>query len=401
MRDAESLPADYNAALLLPTGDMFYGYGIGKPGLGLGEICFHTAMTGYQEILTDPSYAGQIITFTFPHIGNVGCNPEDVEARRPFAAGLILREGITGPSNWRQQQSLGTWLTEHGLTGICGIDTRALTRRVRLDGACNVAIIFRDEDSEFADQVGEAKDRLAKLPSLEGMELAKGVTCDQPYEWKKRRWEWGNEYSDTPESPSPEARFHVVVVDYGCKHNILRSLASLNCRVTAVPATTGAEAILKLKPDGVLLSNGPGDPAATGEYAVPVIKALIRADIPLFGICLGHQLLGLALGAKTEKMHQGHHGANHPIQCQADKQVEITSQNHGFVVSHANLPAKLEVTHLSLFDGTIAGMRVTDKPIVGIQYHPESSPGPHDSRHLFEQFVETMNQSKAGRGAHA
>lgn len=399
MRDAKSLPADYSAALLLPTGDLFYGYGVGKPGTVFGEICFHTAMTGYQEILTDPSYAGQIVTFTFPHIGNVGCNPEDIEAQKPSVAGLILREEITEPSNWRQRQSLTQWLDEKELTGICGIDTRALTRKVRLEGACNVAIIAGVSGPAFETQLEEARQKLKKWPSLEGMELAKSVSCQTPYEWSQPRWQWPKGFGQTQTASAD--RLHVVAIDYGCKYNILRSLASLGCKITVVPAASGAEDILKLKPDGVLLTNGPGDPAATGEYAVPVIKALIRANMPLFGICLGHQLLGLALGAKTEKMHQGHHGANHPIQRHPDKQVEITSQNHGFVVSHANLPAKLEVTHLSLFDGTIAGITVKDKPFFGVQYHPESSPGPHDSRYLFEQFVETMNQSKAGGGAHA
>lgn len=385
MSDTTILPAPYSAALVLSSGDILFGYGIGSKGETLGEICFNTSMTGYQEILTDPSYAGQIITFTFPHIGNVGCNKQDVESRSAYAKGLIIREAITAPSNFRSQLHLNDWLVEHHITGISGIDTRALTRCIRLKGAQNVAIAYPKDTKKFS--IDDVKAQLSGWPSLEGRELAQKVSTDKSYEWSQTRWSLEKGYEQMSHS-----RYHVIAIDYGHKYNILRSLASRNCKVTIVPANTSADAILALKPDGIFLSNGPGDPAATGEYALPVIRKLVDSGTPIFGICLGHQLLALAMGAHTEKMHQGHRGANHPIKKSADGTVEITSQNHGFVVCHHNLPATLEVTHVSLFDGTIAGIRVKDKPAFGVQYHPESSPGPHDSQYLFDEFVQLMEQ---------
>lgn len=383
MRHSSAIPAPYTAALVLSDGAVFYGYGTGKHGITSGEVCFNTGLTGYQEVLTDPSYAGQIITFTFPHIGNVGINKEDNESQTPAVRGLITREKITSPSNFRSEFSLDGWLEENDLTGICGIDTRALTCRIRTAGAQNVAIVFPEEGKEPDIETIQAE--LKNMPSLEGMELAKTVTCRESYEWEETRWSLDEGFGKLEK---PE--FHVVAIDYGEKLNILRSLASHGCKVTVVPATTCTDDILSLSPDGVFLSNGPGDPAATGEYAIPIIQALIDAGVPIFGICLGHQLLALTLGAKTEKMHQGHRGANHPVKRVSDSMIEITSQNHGFVVMHGSVPNDATVTHLSLFDGTIEGLEMDDKPVFSVQYHPESSPGPHDSRYLFEKFVTNM-----------
>lgn len=386
VRVKNALPS-LNAALMLADGTVFSGAGFGAPGIAYGEICFNTAMTGYQEVLTDPSYKGQIITFTFPHIGNVGCNGEDIEsADKPVlgASGLIIRESITEPSNFRAQQHLNTWLIARGITGISGIDTRALTRAIRKKGAQNVAIIS-GQSVVSSQQLEEAKKKLAAYPSLKGMDLAKPASTKKPYEWTEPRW------SLTANGPRPAANYHVVAVDYGIKLNILRCLASLGCRVTVVPAETPAHDILALKPNGVFLSNGPGDPAATGEYALPIIKALMDSGLPIFGICLGHQLLGIAMGGKTEKMHQGHRGANHPVKDLKTGKVEITSQNHGFVVSE-QLPGDVEVTHRSLFDGTIQGLAHKTKPIFCVQGHPEASPGPHDSLYLFERFVKMMKE---------
>ncbi|MCI5050673.1 MAG: glutamine-hydrolyzing carbamoyl-phosphate synthase small subunit [Rickettsiales bacterium] len=385
MQHTHAIPTPYTAALVLADGSVFYGYGIGAHGETTGEVCFNTGMTGYQEVLTDPSYAGQIITFTFPHIGNVGTNPDDRESLTPAVRGLIVREKITSPSNFRNQFDLESWLKEKELTGICGIDTRRLTRLIRKNGAQNVSILYPEEGKDV--DINEEIERLKPLPSLAGMELAKEVSCQESYEWKSTRWSLEDGYGEVA-----ELAFHVVAIDYGEKLNILRSLASYGCKVTIVPSTTPADQILALKPDGVFLSNGPGDPAATGEYAIPVLKALIAENLPIFGICLGHQLLALALGAKTEKMHQGHRGANHPVKRVVDNTVEITSQNHGFVVSHGSLPDKVNVTHLSLFDGTIEGLEVEDKPVFSVQYHPESSPGPHDSLYLFQKFVDLMRE---------
>jgi carbamoyl-phosphate synthase small subunit len=380
------LPTLTRAALLLADGTVFQGFSVGSPDTALGEICFNTAMTGYQEVLTDPSYAGQIITFTFPHIGNVGCNTQDIESLdNPVkgASGLVLREAITAPSNFRAQMHLDDWLKARGVSGICGVDTRALTVHIRKHGAQNCAIVS-GKGQVTRGMLEEARKQLAVHPSLAGLELAKNVSTQKQYEWTEPRWL-------LTANPLPLATtYHVVAVDYGEKLNILRSLASLGCRITVVPAQTSAEAILALKPNGVFLSNGPGDPEATGVYAIPVIQALVASGLPVFGICLGHQLLGLACGGKTEKMHQGHRGANHPIKNHTTGKVEITSQNHGFTVNAASLPPEVEVTHTSLFDGTVAGLKLKGKPVFCVQYHPESSPGPHDSLYLFEQFVQMM-----------
>ncbi len=384
-----------NAALILADGTVFSGYGIGREGASAGEICFNTAMTGYQEILTDPSYAGQVITFTFPHIGNVGANDEDVESERSFVAGCILREAITEASNFRAAARLDAWLDTHGITGITGVDTRALTRHIRRHGAQNCAVAFSRQPSVTRDQLlKQAKLALDAAPDMNGLELAAHVTRKDQGMWNKQRWELGEGYLTLNAESSSLNAPHVVAIDYGVKMNILRSLASAGCRITIVPAQTPAKDILALQPDGVFLSNGPGDPAATARYAVPEIQALVAADIPLLGICLGHQMLGIALGAKTEKMTQGHRGANHPVQDLETKKVEITSQNHGFCISDTNLPDTLLVTHRSLFDRTVQGIRHKTKPIFSVQGHPEASPGPHDSFYLFERFVDAMNQHK-------
>jgi len=383
-----SLPSSLNAALLLADGTIFWGTGIGANGAVTGEICFNTAMTGYQEVLTDPSYEGQIITFTFPHIGNVGCNAEDIESEglpMKGASGLIVREPITSPSNFRALEHFNDWLMKRGVTGICGVDTRALTRHIRKNGAQNALIAFFAHAPLQSSDLEVLREQLAAVPDLKGMELAKKVTTGNAYEWQTGRWKLGEGYSAIAR---PD--YHVVAVDYGEKLNILRSLASLGCKITVVSAETSAEDILALKPNGVFLSNGPGDPAATGIYAIPIIQKLVNSNMPVFGICLGHQLLGLACGGKTEKMHQGHRGANHPIKNLETGKVEITSQNHGFVVSESSLPDNVVVTHKSLFDGTVAGLRFKDKPVFSVQYHPESSPGPHDSLYLFQQFVALM-----------
>lgn len=378
---AATLVTPPNAALVLADGTVFSGYGIGAEGATAGELCFNTAMTGYQEILTDPSYMGQVICFTFPHIGNVGCNEEDIESRAPLASGLILREAITEPSNFRAASHLDAWLKEHKLTGITGIDTRALTRHIRTNGAQNCAIAFAGDAS-----VKKAKEALEQAPDMNGLELAAHATTKENHPWAQKRWQLGEGYSDIASSSLP----HVVAIDYGVKSNILRSLASSGCRLTVVPATATAEEILALKPDGVFLSNGPGDPAATGHYAVPVIKKLVDSGVPLFGICLGHQMLGIALGARTEKMKQGHRGANHPVKDIQTGKVEITSQNHGFAISDMGLPSDIEVTHRSLFDGTIQGIRHKTKPVFSVQGHPEASPGPHDSQYLFTRFLDLI-----------
>ncbi len=372
-------PPGSTAVLVLDDGTALYGQGIGAAGETVGEVCFNTSMTGYQEILTDPSYAGQIITFTFPHIGNVGANGEDIETTTPAARGLVLRTEITEPSNWRAARDLDDWLKTQALIGISGLDTRALTRRIRDGGAPNGALAHAP-DGRFDLDALAAKAR--DWPGLEGMDLARAVSCTQSYQWAETTWKFGRGYG---EQAAPGR--HVVAVDYGVKRNILRCLAAAGCRVTVVPATASAADILAHAPDGVFLSNGPGDPAATGEYAVPAIRGVIEAGVPLFGICLGFQMLALALGAKSEKMHMGHRGANQPVRDLATGKVEITSQNHGFVVRAGSLPAGVEATHMSLFDGSLEGLRVTDRPVFGVQYHPEASPGPQDSHYLFERFV--------------
>lgn len=412
-----------NAVLLLADGTVFFGHGIGAPGATSGELCFNTAMTGYQEILTDPSYTGQIVTFTAPHIGNVGCNAEDNESQdsgfriqdleKPHASlnpdpergrerrsqsrilttacGLILREAITAPSNYRATEPLNDWLVRRGVTGISGVDTRALTLHLRENGAQNGAIVFEVSGLGVVppskeELLKKALRALAQAPDMDGLELAAHVTTPERYEWTQARWE---EAGDRPlATPS------IVAIDYGIKHNILRSLVSAGCHVKVLPATATAEEVLALNPDGVFLSNGPGDPAATAHYALPTIKKILASNKPMFGICLGHQLLGLALGARTEKMPQGHRGANHPVKDLTTGKVEITSQNHGFAISDTGLPASVEVTHRSLFDGTVQGIRSLEYPAFSVQGHPEASPGPQDSQYLFARFIEMVASAK-------
>jgi carbamoyl-phosphate synthase small subunit len=385
-----SPPSDkavHTGVLVLADGTVFRGRGIGAVGDSVGEVCFNTSMTGYQEILTDPSYAGQIITFTFPHIGNTGTNPEDIETATPAARGLILRADITDPSNWRSTQHLDGWLKSQNLIGLSGVDTRRLTRRIRDLGAPN-GVVAHAPDGNFDLDALAAKAK--GWPGLEGMDLAKDVSCRQTYGWDEAAWSIGGGYAT-----QTDPKFHVVAIDYGAKRNILRCLAAAGCKVTVVPATATAEEVLRHKPDGVFLSNGPGDPAATGIYAVPTIQSLIASGLPIFGICLGHQMLSLALGAKTTKMPLGHRGANHPVKDLASGRVEITSQNHGFVVLPETLPADAEVTHVSLFDGSNEGIRLTGKPVFSVQYHPEASPGPQDSHYLFNRFVGFMTDKAA------
>ncbi|WP_375592990.1 glutamine-hydrolyzing carbamoyl-phosphate synthase small subunit [Algihabitans albus] len=387
VRDDVTPPSGATAALVLADGTVFWGRGLGADGTTEGEVCFNTSMTGYQEILTDPSYAGQIITFTFPHVGNVGANAEDIETMTPAARGLVLRADITEHSNWRAVQHLNTWLKSHGLVGLAGVDTRQVTHRIR-DGGPPSGVIAHAPDGRF--DLPALRKQAGAWPGLAGMDLAKTVTCAQTYVWDETRWRLGEGYG---RQKAP--RHRVVAVDYGAKRNILRCLAELGCHVTVVPATATAEDILMHEPDGVFLSNGPGDPAATGAYAVPTLQRLLAdRKLPIFGICLGHQLLSLALGAKTEKMHQGHRGANHPVKDLASGRVEITSQNHGFVVQEETLPDFLEPTHVSLFDGSNEGIRVKDRPVFSVQYHPEASPGPQDSHYLFERFVAAIEESK-------
>jgi carbamoyl-phosphate synthase small subunit len=372
------------AALVLHDGTVYWGYGAGATGSAVGEVCFNTAMTGYQEILTDPSYAAQIVTFTFPHIGNVGANFDDVEARTAAARGLVLRERITEPSNFRAVSHLDDWLASHGLIAITGVDTRRLTRRIRLGGPPN-GVICHAPDGRF--DIPALYVRARAWPGLEGMDLARDVSCTQTYSWDQTRWSLAEGYG---RQAAPRA--HVVAVDYGLKHNIARCLASEGARVTVVPATATAEEILAHRPDGVFLSNGPGDPAATGEYAVPVIRALVDSGLPVFGICLGHQMLALAAGGRTLKMHQGHRGANHPVKDLRTGKVEITAMNHGFTVDAGSLPERVEVTHVSLFDGTVCGLRFRDRPVFSVQHHPEASPGPQDSHYLFTRFMDMVTR---------
>ncbi|WP_259782136.1 glutamine-hydrolyzing carbamoyl-phosphate synthase small subunit [Aestuariispira ectoiniformans] len=379
-------PPGATAVVVLADGSVFWGRGVGAAVTTVGEVCFNTSMTGYQEIMTDPSYAGQIITFTFPHVGNVGTNPEDVETTTPAARGCILREDITEPSNFRATQHLDDWLKAQNLPGISGVDTRQLTQRIRNEGAPN-GVLCHAPDGKF--DLPALLKMAQNWPGLEGMDLAKDVSCTQTYDWDETLWKLGEGYGKLTD---PE--FHVVAVDFGVKRNILRNLASLGCKVTVVPATATAEDILRHEPDGVFLSNGPGDPAATGVYAVPMIRDILASGKPLFGICLGHQMLSLALGAKTTKMHLGHRGANHPIKDLTTNKVEITSQNHGFVVDKESLPDGVEGTHFSLFDGSLAGIRVKGKPVFSVQYHPEASPGPQDSHYLFQRFVDLMKSAK-------
>jgi carbamoyl-phosphate synthase small subunit len=366
------------------SGDVLWGRGFGAEGAAVGEVCFNTAMTGYQEVMTDPSYAGQIINFTFPHIGNVGTNPEDIEATNPHALGCIVRQDVTDPSNFRNTQHFVQWMVQNGRIGLSGVDTRALTRLIRQKGAPNAVIAHHAKGQfDLAALLAQARG----WPGLEGMDLAKDVATLQSYDWADGLWTLREGYAVNSANPSGP---RVVAIDYGVKRNILRNLVDAGAQVTVVPATASFEDILAHNPDGLFLSNGPGDPAATGEYAVPVIRQWLETKKPLFGICLGHQMLGLAVGAKTEKMHQGHRGANHPVKRLEDGRVEITSMNHGFAVDAETLPANARATHISLFDGSNCGFELTDQPAFSVQYHPEASPGPQDSHYLFEKFVGMM-----------
>ncbi len=375
------------ACLALADGTVFRGRGFGATGAAEAELVFNTAMTGYQEIMTDPSYAGQVVTFTFPHIGNTGTNPEDDETAAPVANGMVVRWDPTAPSNWRAAEDLGGWLARHGRVGIGGVDTRRLTRAIRRQGAPHVALAH--EPSGHFD-IAALVARARGFAGLEGRDLARDVTCAQTYRWDELRWQWPAGHT---RRTGPGHR--VVAIDYGAKRNILRCLASAGCEVTVLPATATAEDVLAHEPEGVFLSNGPGDPAATGAYAVPMIRGVLERGVPLFGICLGHQMLGLALGARTVKMNHGHHGANHPVKDLETGKVEITSMNHGFAVDSQTLPDGVIETHRSLFDGSNCGLRMADAPVFSVQYHPEASPGPQDSTYLFDRFVGHMRAGGA------
>ncbi|MGY5807859.1 glutamine-hydrolyzing carbamoyl-phosphate synthase small subunit [Rhizobium sp. LEGMi198b] len=381
-----------SALLVLADGTVIEGKGIGATGKVQAEVCFNTALTGYEEILTDPSYLGQIVTFTFPHIGNVGTNDEDIEdlthAARHGAVGVIFKADITDPSNYRAAKHLDQWLKARGIIGMCGIDTRALTAWIRENGMPN-GVIAHDPNGVF--DIEQLKADAKAWSGLEGLDLAKVATSGQSSQWAQTPWIWNEGYGALN---ADDAKYHVVCLDYGVKRNILRLFSGLDCKVTVLPATASTDDVLALKPDGIFLSNGPGDPAATGEYAVPVIKDLLKTEIPLFGICLGHQMLGLALGAKTAKMHQGHHGANHPVKDHTTGKVEIVSMNHGFAVDSNSLPEGVEETHISLFDGSNCGLRVAGKPVFSVQHHPEASPGPQDSHYLFRRFVNLVREKK-------
>ena len=379
--------------LALADGTVLQGIGVGATGDAVGEVCFNTAMTGYQEILTDPSYMAQIVAFTFPHMGNVGTNVQDIEqmsgAAETAARGAIFRDVPTAPANWRSDADLQTWMARRGVIGLAGGDTRALTRRIREQGMPH-GVIAHDPQGRF-----DLEDLIAKArrwTGLVGLDLAKDASCLQPFVYDEGLWNWPEGYAQ----PLPEPKYNVVVLDYGVKRNILRALTSIGARATVLPASTSAEDVLARKPDGILLSNGPGDPAATGAYAVPEIRKLVDSDKPVFGICLGHQMLSLALGARTVKMEQGHHGANHPVKDLTTGKVEIVSMNHGFTVDRDSLPAPVMETHVSLFDGTNAGVALKDRPVFSVQHHPEASPGPTDSLYLFERFAKMMSDAKAG-----
>jgi len=375
------------ACLALADGQVFWGTGFGATGQNVGELCFNTAMTGYQEIMTDPSYADQIVAFTFPHIGNTGVNDEDVETAAPVALGMVTRADPTQPSNWRAMQPLDAWMKDIGRIGIAGIDTRRLTRHIREAGMPH-AVICHDPDGAIDADALVATAR--GWNGIENADLAREVTTDAAHDWEEGRWTWGEGYAG-----SPETRNKVVAIDFGAKHNILRCLTDVGCDVTVVPAQTSAADILALRPDGIFLTNGPGDPAATGVYAVETIRTLIDADLPVFGVCLGHQLLAMALGGRTGKMKFGHHGANHPVKDMETGKVEITSMNHGFTVDETTLPETVVQTHVSLFDGSNCGLRDAERPLFSVQYHPEASPGPKDSFYLFERFAKNIDAAKA------
>ena len=376
-------PDGATGVLVLADGTVIWGKGFGATGNAVGEVCFNTSMTGYQEVMTDPSYAAQIVTFTFPHIGNVGINEEDVESKVDGAVGCVVREDITRASSFRAEGEFIDWMKSLGKIGLAGVDTRALTRRIRLNGPPN-AVIAHDPEGQF--DIPALLQRARDWPGLEGMDLARMVSRETQEGWEGGVWTLGKGYARSPRDTRP----HVVAMDFGAKDNIFRNLVKAGARVTVVPAQTPLDAILEMKPDGVFLSNGPGDPAATGEYAVPVIGGLLERDVPLFGICLGHQMLALAAGAKTAKMHQGHRGANHPVKRLEDGVVEITSMNHGFAVDNASLPEGVEETHISLFDGSNCGIAIKGKKAFGVQYHPEASPGPQDSFYLFQKFIGSL-----------
>jgi carbamoyl-phosphate synthase small subunit len=375
------------ACLALADGTIFYGKGFGAVGETVAELVFNTAMTGYQEIMTDPSYAGQVVTFTFPHIGNVGVTPDDDEALEPFAEGMIVKWDPTEASSWRAAGELTDWMTKKGRIGMGGVDTRRLTRAIRQQGAPHVTL-SHNPDGVFDIEALVARARAWK--GLVGLDLAKVVSCTQSYTWNEQRWAWPEGYS-----PRIGPGLRVVAIDYGAKRNILRCLASAGCEVTVLPASATAEDVLALNPEGVFLSNGPGDPAATGAYAVPAIKGILARDLPVFGICLGHQMLALALGGQTVKMNHGHHGANHPVKDLTTGKVEITSMNHGFTVDSQTLPTGVTETHVSLFDGSNCGIAVAGKPVFSVQYHPEASPGPQDSNYLFERFATAMRDRRS------
>ena len=373
--------------LVLEDGSFFHGYGFGYKGIATGEVCFNTSITGYQEIITDPSYAGQIINFTFPHIGNVGTNNEDNESDKIWAKGVIFNTDITSPSNYRSIKNLDLWLKKNKIVGIAGIDTRKLTNYIRDNGAPKGSLEFSNNTKH---DIKKIKKITEDWSGLLGLDLASEVSCDKPYKWNSlKTWNKKNGYLK-----NKKKKYKIVAIDYGIKKNILRCFSDLDCEVIIVPAETSSQKILNEKPDGIFLSNGPGDPAATGKYAVPIIKQLIKSKIPIFGICLGHQILSLALGAKTSKMHLGHRGANHPVKNLKTKKVEITSQNHGFKVEKDSIPNNVNITHLSLFDKSIEGIELKNKPIFSVQYHPEASPGPQDSKYLFSKFINCILKEK-------
>ncbi len=387
------IPKESTACIVLADGTCFLGSGFGAEATVTGEVCFNTSMTGYQEILTDPSYSGQIVLFTFPHIGIVGTTPDDNESAKPAALGMITRWHPSQPSNWRSKARISDWMQERSLVGVGCVDTRALTRAIRNSGALHAAIEHRKAGRFSATDTERLEARARGFEGLAGMELASTVTCDDAFEWKGSRWKWPDGYSDQSGKD-----YRVAVIDYGIKNNILRCLAAAGCQTRVFPATTPADQILASKPDGIFLSNGPGDPAATGRYAIPAIRDLMkRAEVPIFGICLGHQLLALALGAETVKMSHGHHGANHPVLDTESGKVEITSMNHGFMVDRKSLPAGVMETHRSLFDGSNCGIAMTDRPVFSVQFHPEASPGPQDSFYLFERFTSLMEQGRASK----